>query len=156
AHRRPQAGADAALLRARHPRARRVPPAGRGAVAGAVGQREQHLRRPGEPGRGPQAPLGSEVRGGAAPLLGALLASAALAQVPRAPPRPPPVAAAATATARPDRSTFAPEGPDEPADGPRPQVTSVELRVPPGAAVPPDVKVDVRAGQPLSLREARR
>jgi len=87
------------------------------------------------------------VNGRAAPLWGALLASAALAQVPRVQARPPP--AAAPAAPRP------PE-PEPPGDEPRPTVTAVELRVPEGLVVPSDVKLDIRVGQPVSPREVRR
>ncbi|HEY8207624.1 MAG TPA: POTRA domain-containing protein [Myxococcaceae bacterium] len=67
------------------------------------------------------------MRGRAAPLWGALLASAALAQEQV-----------------------------EPGDEPRPTVTAVEVSTPPGIPVPPDVKLEVRAGRPVSLREVRR
>lgn len=86
---------------------------------------------------------------GGAALWGALLASTALAQGPpaRAPARPPSVAAAAPAR---------PPEPEPLGDEPRPVVTGVELHVPQGLTVPSDVKVDVKIGQPVSLREVRR
>jgi outer membrane protein insertion porin family len=85
---------------------------------------------------------------GRAALLGALLASAALAQAPRPAASPPSVAANANAVR--------PQEPEVPGDEVRPTVTGVELHVPQGLRVPPDVKVDIKIGQPLSLREARR
>ncbi|HYV43876.1 MAG TPA: POTRA domain-containing protein [Myxococcaceae bacterium] len=87
------------------------------------------------------------MNGRAAPLWGALLASAALAQAPRLQARPPSVAAAAAVK---------PPEPEPMGDEPRPTVTAVELRAPQGLSVPPDVRLDIQVGQPVSLRAVRR
>ena len=77
------------------------------------------------------------------PLLAALAAPAAVAQPAPRIARPPPAV----------RPPEAP-GPEEPE--PRPTVASVDLRLPPGTQMPPDVVMGVKVGQRLSAREVRR